>query len=220
MEKNMNKDEVLQKIRELHDDIKEHPYWRIFDHGMFRNEVRNLYNDLMDSISDLFYKTDYPETPFFCCWKTVFHDFRAMLSVIAYKPCEDTDNFKLYYLPVLQAYLQMAHILINGMDDDAEQISFYLTDNNSNPKYLINYIPEYKESWVDANGYTIHKENGWHSVSKIKENVVELYISNLDKVINAYKKRNDKRAQMYIDWYEACKRDLKNRTGFAYKVVK
>lgn len=220
LSKKYEKDEVLQKIRELHDAIKEHPYWRIFDHGMFRNEVRGLFYDLMDAISDLFYKTEYLETPFFCCWQKVYHNFRAMLSVVAYEPCEETDDFKLFYLPVLQTYLQMAHLLINGMDDDASLISFYLPDNNSKPRCLMNYVPEFKESWIDSVGYVIYKDSGWKSVVKIKEDEADEYIRKLDKAIETYKeKRSDKYAQTLIDWFDASKRDITNRTGFIYKVV-
>lgn len=219
LSKKYETDEVMQKITNLHDAIKEHPYWRIFDHGMFRNEVCKMFHDLMNAVSDLFYKTDYPETPLFCVHMGIFHNFSQMLGCIAYEKCEDTDAFRQFYLPCLQAYLMGIHNLIRGMDDDASLVVFYVPNDNSNPKMLMKYVPEYKDSWTDNEGYVIYKEPGWHSVVSIRESEVDDYLGKLARIIEKYRKnKKDKYSQTLIEWFEASKRDINNRTGFVYKV--
>lgn len=224
MEKNSDNkqdaQDVLKRIRELHDELKSHPYWNIFDHGMFRNEVYPALGELMKEISNLRYFTDYPDTPIICIFKDVYHDFNAMRTrIFDMKDAEQKDEFKMFYLPVMQAYIQLAHMLIEGLDKDAENISMIMPNEVYKPRWIVTFVPEYKDKWVNSDGYVIHSKPGWYAVIKIREDDVERYNEQLNAVIKIQEKKKGRSSQSLIDYFRACLKDIKDRTNFIYKVV-
>lgn len=219
-DKKLDKNEVLQKIRELHDEIKMHPYWNIFDHGMFRNEVYPTFGDLMKEIANLYHYTDYPVTPIICIFKVVYHDFNAMRTrIYDDKDTEQKDEFKMFYLPVMQAYLQLAHMLIEGLDKNPETISMIMPNSVHKPTWFLTYVPVYKDSWINNDGYKFYYDQGWHAVVKIRECDVEKFIKELNMLIDIQMKKKNHSTDTLIKHFKACVKDIQERTSFIYKVV-
>lgn len=210
----MTREEALDKLRELHDFIKEHHYWNIFDHAMFRNEIKPSFMKMMDIVSYIRYKIKGADTdtPFFALHESLFHNFNAVLGRLAYDPkVEESNEFKHYYLVMLQSYLQLVHFFIEGIND-ADVLVMYMTDSVYAPHELHKLVPYYHEDWTDNEGYKYYSRNKWHVVLEIKEDEVEELIKkyeNREKVTNS-----DAMRLVYRHYIK----DLKERTNFIFKI--
>ena len=209
----MTKEEVKNKMRELHDNLKEHPYWRVFDHAMFRNEIEPMFREIMELVSYIKYNLK-EDSPFHALHKMLWHDFSAMLSRIKYnKDIEKSDTFQKFYLPVLQNYLQIVHLYIDGIDDD-DVLIMYMCDDVSDPKMLEKFVPYYHEKWITDDDYEFYFGNDkCHAVREIKEADVEKIINRFQEKIKITKIESLKEA------YKQRIKDIKERTNFIYKVV-
>ena len=104
---------ALHNLKELHDKIKEHPYWISFNHDMLKQDVIPMYHEVMELYSYLRFNKEYKDSdsPWFAMMSTIYHDFSAMLGSLHYKETHESDTFKQYYLPTLQNFLQILHFL-------------------------------------------------------------------------------------------------------------
>lgn len=210
----MTKDEALNKLRELHNSVKEHPYWNIFDHAMFRNEIKPSFWKMMDTVSYIRYKIEgaNTDTPFFALHERLFHDFNAVLGRLAYdSKIEESNDFKRYYLVMLQSYLQLVHFFIEGIDD-ANVLVMYMVDSVYAPHELQKLVPYYHENWVDNEGYKYYSSNKWHVVLEVKEDEAEELIKRYEN----WEKTTNSDTMRYI--YRHHIKDLKERTNFVFKV--
>ena len=223
MEHKRNKEEILNKLKETHDIIKEHPYWKIFDHAMYKNELFSLYRELMNNMSELYHYTDY-DSPVVCIHKTLYHDFSRMICLIRnINDVESSDDFKMFYLPTLQAYLQLIHLVIDKNDNDPECIQMILPNDISHPTRFTTFIPEYKENWTTDDGYIISytTKKGYNSVIRIREDEIDKYKNEINKAIEKYKnpKISERLRNTMFEWFNVCLKDINERTSFVYKIV-
>ena len=218
MKETKDKEALLKELRELHDAVKMHPYWKTFDHGMYRTDICPAYRRMMDIVSDLTYHTDFENEYLLPMFRHLYHDFNAMLSCIYDTKNTDSDSIKMYWIPTLQAYLQLVHLLIDNCQTP-ENVSMILPNKVSKPTGFIVCIMNYKENWVNDDGYVISSRHGWQPVVKIRESEIDHYKNLLNKSINEYSKKTDRISKHLVEWFQVCIKDIDDRTGFVYKVV-
>lgn len=203
---------IMREIRTLHDGIKEHPYWRVFDHAMFRNEVSGMFRGLMGLIGDLTYMKGYDsDSPFFAVHRMLYHDFSAMIRIIyGVSKCEETDEFKSFYLPVLQNYVQLVHCFIEEIEDDIAFVMF-MPDNAYHPKKLEKHVPYFHEKWVTKDGYSFYLDDRkWHTLKEVRRNDV-------DEIVSELRKKSDKTSIDGLkEFYKQAIKDISDNTRFWY----
>ncbi|MBO6271786.1 hypothetical protein J6O48_03285 [bacterium] len=218
----MTIDLALNRLKELHDAIKEHPYWMNFEWLTFKNEVYPMYREVFELYSYLRFNKEYKnsESPWFATMSTIYHDFHAMLGILIYKPrifetpIEDTDLFKQYYLPMLQNFLQILHFFVEGMNIP-ENMVMYMPDNVHNPKTMNKYMPVYHENWKDESGYKFWwGEYKWKAIKCVKKDNVNKTIEDFKKLINKTKSTSLK------EFYKHAIMDLENDTSLCIKIEK
>lgn len=192
----MDVDLALQQLRELHDKIKDHPYWTTFKWDMFKQEVCPTYREVMELYSYLRFSKEYKDydSPWLATMSTIYHDFSAMLGIISYNPrvfetpIEDTDTFKQYYLPMLQNFLQILHFFVEGMNTP-ENMVMYMPKNVHNPKSMLKYMSVYHDTWEDETGYKFWSgDYKWRAIQCIKKEdvpkFIERYRQKMDNALN------------------------------------
>jgi len=217
--------DALDKLKVLHDEIKEHPYWMTFDYGMFKKEICPKYIEILSLYSYLRHNKDYEgrDTPFFALISTIYHDFSTMLRVLTYSSkrngieMKDTDDFKLFYLPVLQNFLQLVHFFINGMNNE-ETMIMYMPKNVYEPKQpMVKYVAVYHESWTMNDGYKPwFGEFKWIAICEVKRERKQKLIEKFQKIADEYKKKNK---QTLAECYEHHVKDLEAETNLIFKLV-
>lgn len=222
MTTDMTIDSALTRLRELHDAIKEHPYWMTFKFHLFKREIYPMYREVFELYSYLRFNKDYEDydSPWFATMSTIYHDFHAMLGILIYNPrifetsIEDTDLFKQYYLPMLQNFLQILHFFIEGMNIP-ENVVMYMPDKVHNPKSMDKYMPVYHENWKDESGYNFwfigHYK--WKALKCVKKDNVSKTIEDFKKLINEIKSASLK------EFYEHVIKDLENDTSLVFKII-
>lgn len=218
----MTIDLALNKLKELHDTIKEHPYWMTFDWRTFKTEVYPMYREVFELYSYLRFNKEYKDSdsPWFAAMSTIYHDFHAMLGILICNPrifetpIEDTDLFKQYYLPMLQNFLQILHFFIEGMNIP-ENMVMYMPDKVHNPKTMHKYMPVYHENWKDESGYKFWWVGGykWKALKCVKKDNVSKTIEDFKKLINETEKASMK------EFYEHAIMDLENDTALCIKII-
>lgn len=122
----------IEKIKELHDIIKENPFWTSFDERYFGG-LLDLYKKLSWEIYDReseCLRTD----PYYVMLSAVTHDFNAMISKLRWKlkdnePIENKGDI----ICVLQTYLANVHGLF---DKEREETVVGYTYYNGLNKYM------------------------------------------------------------------------------------
>lgn len=213
----MTKEEILAEIKQLHDDLKIHPYWMNFEHSLYKKEVYPMLNKIMELISKLKYNvTDFnSDTPFFALYNMLVHDFNTMKSLMYWTDnVEQTDNFKNYYIVVLQNFIQLIHYFIEGIEDE-NILVMYMPNNVYNPKALIKHIPMYHEEWKNDEGYVFYSPSRgkWHSVTEIKEKDKDKLINSLTNIIERTKRDS------LNEFYKHSLKDVNDNTNFIYKIT-
>lgn len=217
----MTIDLALNKLKELHDTIKEHPYWMNFEWMSFKTEVYPMYREVFELYSYLRFNKDYEDydSPWFATMSTIYHDFHAMLGILIYNrrifetPIEDTDLFKQYYLPMLQNFLQILHFFIEGMNI-SENMVMCMPDKVHNPKTMKKYMPVYHENWKDELGYNFCWGNyKWKAIPCIKK-------EKMQNKINEFKKLSETTQVVGLkEFYQHAIMDLENNTSLCIKMI-
>lgn len=207
---------ALNNLKKLHDNIKEHPYWISFNHDMFKQDVIPMYIEVMKLYSYLRFNKEYKDSdsPWFAMMSTIYHDFSSMLGRLRYNETHESDNFKQYYLPALQNFLQILHFFIEGMNTE-EHIIMYMPENIYHPKFFTKYTCVYHDNWKDSNGYKFWcGDYKWRAIVTIKETAVSMYTS-------SYEKKLEETNSPYMrEFYEHRLMDIKNRTSLSIKIEK
>lgn len=207
---------ALHNLKELHDNIKEHSYWISFNYDMFKKDIIPMYREVMKLYSYLRHNKEYKDSdsPWFAMMSTIYHDFSAMLGRLHYKEVTKSDEFKQYYLPTLQSFLQILHFFTEGMNTE-EHIVMYMPENIYNPKFFTKYTCVYHDNWEDSTGYKFWcGDYKWRAIITIKETTVSMYISYFEK-----KLKETKRSRMQ-EFYKHELMDIKNRTSLSFKIEK
>ena len=213
----MKKDEILIELKQLHDDLKVHPYWLNFDHTLYKKEIYPMLNKIMELLSHLKYKQkDFnSDTPFFALYEMFTHDFNAIKSsMYNTENIEQNDVFKNFYIIVLQNFIQLIHYFIESIEDE-NILVMYMPNNVYNPKTLIKHMPIYHEEWKNDEGYVFYSpyRGKWHSVTEIKEKDKDKLVNSLTNIIKRTKIHSLK------EFYKHSLKDVNDNTNFIYKIV-
>lgn len=218
----MTIDLALNRLKELHDAIKEHPYWMSFKFHMFKHDIYPMYREVFELYSFLRFNKEYEDSdsPWFATMANIYHDFHSMLGILIYNPrifetpIEDTDLFKQYYLPMLQNFLQILHFFIEGMNIP-ENMVMYMPDKVHNPKTMHKYMPVYHENWKDESGYKFWFDGGykWKTLKCVKKDNVSKTIEDFKKLIETTRIKGLK------EFYEHAIMDLENDTSLCIKII-
>lgn len=122
----------IEKIKELHDVIKDNPFWTSFDERYFGG-LLDLYKKLSWEIYD--HESECMRTdPYYVMLSAVTHDFNAMISNLRWKlkeekPLENMGDI----ICVLQTFLANAHGLF---DKERDETVVGYTYSNGLKKYI------------------------------------------------------------------------------------
>lgn len=177
----------IERIKELHDLIKENPFWTSFDERYFGG-LLDLYKklswDIYDRESECM-RTD----PYYVMLSAVTHDFNAMIGNLRWKlkdgkPLENMGDI----ICVLQTYLSNVHGLF---DKERDETVVGYTYTNDLKKYMC-IIDETSKKYIAYN--CIKRKNIPALERKLSNNL------NLD----------------YIDktWYHQCLSEIKENKQF------
>lgn len=177
----------IEKIKELHDLIKENPFWTTFDERYFGG-LLDLYKKLSWEIYDpeSWHKRD---DPYYVVLDKVTHDFNAMLSNLRWRLKEDKSiENKGDIICVLQTYLTNVHGLF---DKEREGTVIGYTYYNGLTKFIC-LFDEKSQKYIAYN--CIKTKN----------------IEALERKLN-----NNLRLD-YVDkkWYNQCLSDIKENKQF------
>lgn len=206
---------ALQELRKLHDSIKEHPYWTVFNHEMLKNDLIPMYREIMEIYSYLRYNKEYEykDSPWLAMMSTIYHDFNAMLGTLKYKEVQDSEYFKVFYLPTLQNFLQILHFFIEGMNTE-ENIIMFMPTKIYRPTHFTKYTCVYHDNWKDSTNYQFwFNDYKWQAITTIKKKDVDKYLSTFKNKINS--ENTSKRMK---ECYEHNIMDLENKTSLVYKI--
>lgn len=221
-QKEIGIESAILRLRELHDLIKEHPYWMTFKFHMFKHGIYPMYEEVFELYSYLRFNKEYKDSdsPWFATVSTIYHDFHSMLGILIYNPrifetpVEDTDLFKQYYLPMLQNFLQILHFFVEGMNAP-ENMVMYMPDKVHNPKTMHKYMPVYHENWKDESGYQFWFDGGykWKALKCVKKDDVS-------KTIEDFKKLTHETTSASLkEFYQHAIMDIENGTALVCKII-
>lgn len=131
----------LETLRQLHDEVKEHPFWKTMDIGFHADCVDKLRGLLSTFISG-FWVDERSKSPHVTLLYPTLHNlFGAVLKAkIMYKQMHknitETPAFGNYVM-CLQAALQIVHCYLDGIFDEEEMVSYdpYLHYNKEEDTY-------------------------------------------------------------------------------------
>lgn len=92
------------KLKELHDLIKEHPFWYNFDEK-FLNDLTKLYSDVLCNVYEGLEMSE-RKNPYAVLLSALHHDFSCMLGFLKRNGPSKVNKD---YIMVLQTYLQNLH---------------------------------------------------------------------------------------------------------------
>lgn len=136
----------IERIKELHDIIKENPFWTSFDERYFGG-LLDLYKKLSWEIYD--HESECMRTdPYYVMLSTVTHDFNAMIGNLRWKlkdgkPLENMGDI----ICVLQTYLSNVHGLF---DKERDETVVGYTYTNDLKKYMC-IIDETSKKYIAYN---------------------------------------------------------------------
>lgn len=180
----------MNKLKELHERVKHHPYWLGFDSGLF-NDVREMYYEMIEILSKesgaLFSHdgTIYYKTPYGAVGLSMVHELRSYLSVGNHyeKGSEKFGKMIMY----MQNFLMIIHQLIDGQGEPS-----YVTERNTIVKYRGTIKAQYKEDG---------DYKGWIKICEVKE-------EDREKVIQLYEYLGNK-SKYNKEWFDKYIEDLK-----------
>lgn len=118
--KELTREERLAKMRSLHDQIKEHPYWMTFDINLLEDVIKDF-----RELSCCVWNSADDKNPYYVILRCVTHEFNCMLSNIPYWVKEGKfDERRGDIIMVLQTYLMNAHRLVDGMEADGNIVGY------------------------------------------------------------------------------------------------
>lgn len=218
--------EALEKFKAVHDEIKNHPYWKTYDYSVFKKEIYPKYRELLELYSCLRYNDEYEDrdSPFFAIVNTIYHDFSAMLGILVYSSkhngveMKDTNDFKEFYVPVLQNFLQLVHFFIEGKNSENTMIMYMPKDVYTPQKPMVKFVPVYHESWTMDDGYNAWYSGGykWRAICEVKKERKEKLIEAYRKLVDKYRKMGK---QSFVECYEHYIKDLEEETNLIIKMV-
>lgn len=109
----MEENKAKVKLKELHDSIKEHPFWINFDEKYLDN-LLSLYSNVLDVVYDGLNMKE-RKNPYGVLLSCLHHDFCCMLGFIKRN---GTTKVNKDYIMVLQTYLQNLHRGLEWNDTD------------------------------------------------------------------------------------------------------
>jgi len=118
----------LENLRRLHDEVKEHPFWKTMDIGFHADCVDSL-KGLLNTFIGGFWGDEREKNPHFALLYPIMHGlFSSILSAkIMYKQMHknitDTPAFGNYVL-CLQTALQIVHCYLDGVFDEDEMVAY------------------------------------------------------------------------------------------------
>lgn len=137
------------KLKELHDTIKNHPYWISFDKSqvsdlikLFSKMDNIIYEDYHNTFKHTYGKdwsVKLYDEPYYPLFTTLCHDFRASLWRLKSDPCSELHEKGITYL---QMFLQVVHCYIDGIDVPRFPVgdNVLITTKNLDNKYHIVFI--------------------------------------------------------------------------------
>lgn len=216
------KNKNIVELNEIHNDLKNSPYWFSFDHSLYISDILPKMRKALLIISDLSYidnKTRI-DAPFFALFHGLYHDFNHLLTYLRYeKNVEKTDNFQNYYIISLQNFIQLVHYFIEGYIDDPENLIMLLPNKAEDPTYICKLQPVYHDKWENENGVFYYGKEKWHAVRVIKKSEINRVIKELTDIIKKYRKHGEEPGKKVIKAFENIIKDIEDKTSFVYKIV-
>ena len=219
--KNIPIPELFTRLSEKLSLLKEHTYWTTLDHKIFKSEVYKLYLDIMYIGSGFMHRNDYDDdNPFVCIFRDTYHDFsRTLIRIYDIKDVEQTEDFKQFFLVMLQDYLKIIQLFIEGKTDPTLYKMRIPYKDGEGTYTFTTYMPMYHEKWVNSDGYTFYSKYKWYAVIYYPaKDKVKLFKDHKAK-IKACKKnmnKNKRVASLLIDFNYACIKDINEKTCFKY----
>lgn len=131
-----------EELKQLHDKIKENPYWMSFDKVFLPELLNDLYR-----IGCLYY--DYMDytNPYYAMLRALTHDYNCLIDLIRYS-IKKREDYKYMdkAIVVFQTYLTLIHGMIEG--NRQEDVVGYLLKNGDLKKYLSLYDESKKQFYV------------------------------------------------------------------------
>lgn len=175
----------LNKIKRLHDTIKEHPFWLTHDMHYFKS-LLNLFYDLPTTSSC----RELKDTPYYMMLDVTVHDVRAMIghNLFRIEEGKDIENLGNIIL-VLQTYLSNIHGLFEqragkvvGYTLDMGKYGiiryqYFITDEHPNgivlnviPKKSLAGLKKIADRYISKPLYEEGKEFGMRMLKDIEDN--------------------------------------------------
>lgn len=131
----------LEILRQLHDEVKEHPFWKTMDIGFHADCVDKL-KDLLNTFIGGFWIDEREKSPHVTLLYSTMHNLydSILKAKIMYKQMHknitETPAFGNYVM-CLQAALQIVHYYLDGIFDEEEMVSYdpYLKYNKEENTY-------------------------------------------------------------------------------------
>lgn len=218
--KNIPIPELFIKLNEKLLSLKEHIYWTTFDHKIFKNEVYKLFLEIMHILTGFMHRKDYDDdNPYICIFRDTYHDFsRTLIRIYDIKNVEQTEEFRQFFLVMLQDYLKIVQLFIDG-ETDPTLYKLRIPYKENDVYTFTTYMPMYHEKWVNSDGYTFYSKYKWYIViyypEKDKVNLFKMHKANI-KALKKNMNKNMRVAGLLIDFNYACIKDINEKTCFKY----
>lgn len=143
----------IDELKEIHDTIKNHPYWESFDKTFVMDLIKAfskmnsiIYGDYSNTFKRTYDKDlriELFDNPYYPLFTTLCHDFRSSLWRLKSEPGSEIHTRGITYL---QMFLQVVHCYIDNIDVPRFPLgdNTMITTRESKGKYHILYI--YKRS--------------------------------------------------------------------------
>lgn len=92
-------------IREIHDTIKQHPYWNNFD-PIYNNDIYDLFKKMGEMLWEIRYDVGENKNPYYVVLKRMYHDFNAFLYWFKCGAIKNNEQIT-YFQIVLQLFHRM-----------------------------------------------------------------------------------------------------------------
>lgn len=137
------------KLRVIHDKIKENPYWINFDDRLLLDLVHD-FRELSDNYWNL-EKSVYGKDPYYEVLRVCCHDFNAMLSNIQYwQQDEIWEKEKWKVVLVLQTYLSNIHRMIDEINPcDTVVTGYTVSMKCKNFKAYLLGLKTFVAEWIE-----------------------------------------------------------------------
>lgn len=214
----------LEILRQLHDEVKEHPFWKTMDINFHADCVDRLKGLLSQFISSV-YITDRPKCPHITLMYPTMHNlFSTILKAkIMYRQMHMNITESLAfgnYIMCLQTALQIVHCYIDGIFDENEIVMYepYLHYDKNNNTYDKCIYKTYGVRKNDDDTYRVVRiitKDEIPSLIELNESMAKDYAETAIRY--AKKERPSKFDVSYAkscltnaEYFKSCAEDLKN----------